>query len=95
MAGPLIDPGGSGGKISTNLTVDRQTPKTDFGDRVQNGISNAAGTVANGLSMAAPLLPGGAIISAAVSSVNTMQRPLAVQYASKGATVTRRPRAGP
>lgn len=59
-------------RISTNLTVDRQTPKTDFGDRLKAGLDNAAGAVANGAALAAPFIPGGAIVSAAVSSVTQM-----------------------
>lgn len=59
-------------RISTNLSVDRQTPKTDFGERVKVGIDNTTGTVASGAATAAPYIPGGAIVSAAVSSVNQM-----------------------
>ncbi|MBI3180733.1 MAG: hypothetical protein HYZ28_01175 [Myxococcales bacterium] len=59
-------------RISTNLTIDRQTPKTDFGDRVKAGLDTAAGAVANGAALAAPFVPGGAIVSAAVSSVTQM-----------------------
>jgi hypothetical protein len=59
-------------RISTNVTVDRQTPKTDFGDRVKYGIDTAAGAVANGAAVAASIIPGGAIVSAAVSSVNNL-----------------------
>lgn len=59
-------------RLSTNLSVPRQTPKTDFGERVKAGINQAAGAVANGAAIAAPLVPGGAIVSAAVSSVGTM-----------------------
>src|SRR5438067_2318818 len=58
-------------RISTILTVDPQTPKTDFGDRVNAGLNNAAGAVARGAAIAAPFVPGGAIVSAAVSSVST------------------------
>src|SRR5439155_26002275 len=56
-------------RISTNLSVDRQTPKTDFGDRVNAGLNTAANAVASGAAIAAPFVPGGAIVSAAVSSV--------------------------
>src|SRR4051794_2942313 len=67
-----IDPTGSPVRMSTNMSVDRQTPKTDFGDRVKAGLDTAAGAVATGAAVAAPLVPGGAILSAAVSSVTTM-----------------------
>ncbi len=69
-----IDPTSSTSPVrqSTNLTIDRQTPKTDFGDRVKFGLEAAAGAVAQGAAIAAPFVPGGAIVSAAVSSVSQM-----------------------
>lgn len=59
-------------RISTNLTIDRQTPKSDFGDRVKAGLDTGAAAVANGAAIAAPFVPGGAIVSAAVSSVSQL-----------------------
>lgn len=59
-------------RMSTNQTVARQTPKSDFGDKVQAGLNAAASAVAQGAAMAAPLLPGGHIVSAAVSSLGSM-----------------------
>jgi hypothetical protein len=69
-----IDPTSSTSPVrqSTNLTIDRQTPKTDFGDRVKFGLEAAAGAVAQGAAIAAPFVPGGAIVSAAVSSISQM-----------------------
>lgn len=59
-------------RMSTNMSVQRQTPNTDFGARVKNGLDTAASAAANGAAVAAPFVPGGAILSAAVSSVSTM-----------------------
>src|SRR5258706_7171277 len=59
-------------RISNNLTIQRQTPKTDFGDRMKAGLDTAAGVVANGASIVGGIIPGGAIVSAAVSSVGMM-----------------------
>lgn len=70
MAVNRIDP--TPVRISTNLTIDRQTPKADFGDRLKAGIDTAATAVANGAAVAAPFVPGGAIVSAAVSSVGQL-----------------------
>ncbi len=71
MSGPnRIDP--TPVRLSNTQTVDRQTPKTDFGDRVKVGLDTTAGAVAHGAQVAAPFVPGGAIVSAAVSSVSTM-----------------------
>ncbi len=35
-------------RISTNMTIERQTPKRDFGDRMKAGLETAAGALANG-----------------------------------------------
>jgi hypothetical protein len=59
-------------RLSTNLSIDRQTAKRDFGDRVKVGIDQAAGAIANGAAVVGNFLPGGAIVSAAVSSVTQM-----------------------
>lgn len=83
MSGPnRIDP--TPVRISTNVNIERQTPKTDFGDRMQAGLQQAAGVVANGAAIAAPFLPGGAIVSAAVSSVATMGQQLSAGTQSYG-----------
>jgi hypothetical protein len=70
MSANRIDP--TPVRISTNVSVSRQTPKTDFGDRVNAGLNNAAGAVGSGLSAIAPLVPGGPILSAAVSSMGNV-----------------------
>jgi len=70
MAINRIDP--TPARISTNLSVDRQTPKTDYGTRVKAGLDTAAGAVANGAAIVGSFVPGGAIVSAAVSSVTNL-----------------------
>ncbi len=37
-------------RISTNMTIERQTPKRDFGDRMKAGLESAGGMVAQGKS---------------------------------------------
>jgi hypothetical protein len=64
-----------GPRMSTNLTVDRQSAKVSFGERVQAGMNNAAGAVAGGLGTVAGMLPGAGLVSAAVSTVNTFGTP--------------------
>ena len=77
-------------RMSTNLDVVRQTPKTDFGDRIKAGLDTTAGVVANGAAVIAPFVPGGAIVSAAVSSVGTTAnarssgQAVTAQYAATG-----------
>ena len=65
-----IDP--TPARISTNLSIERQTPKRDFGDRVKVGLDQTTGAIANGASVVGGFIPGGAIVSAAVSSVSGM-----------------------
>jgi hypothetical protein len=59
-------------RISNNVTIQRQTPKTDFGDRVKAGLDTGVGVVANGAAVVGSVIPGGAIVSAAVSQVGAM-----------------------
>ncbi|SEU09422.1 hypothetical protein [Stigmatella erecta] len=66
-----IDGNMMGPRMSTNLTVNKQTPNNEFGHRVQAGLNAAAGAVSSGVGMATSMIPGGGIVSAAVSSVNT------------------------
>src|SRR4051794_30212164 len=81
-------------RISNNLTIQRQTPKTDFGDRMKAGLDTAMGVVANGAGVVGGLIPGGAIVSAAVSSVGAMTAPatpsgggaMAASYGASGVT---------
>ena len=54
-------------RLNTKVTEERQTPKTDFGSRMKDGLMATAGALASGAAVAAPLVPGGAIVSAAVS----------------------------
>jgi hypothetical protein len=77
-------------RISNNVTIARQTPKTDFGDRVKAGLDTGVGVVANGAAVVGSVIPGGAIVSAAVSSVGGMTggrtNPGGAVSASYGAT---------
>ena len=59
-----------GPRMSANLSVPRQTPDMSFGARVQAGVNNVGGAVASGVGVAAGMLPGGGIVSAAVSSMS-------------------------
>ena len=51
---------------STSTTV-RQSPRTDFGTQVRNGIAAGAGGAGAAIGVAAPFVPGAAVVSAAVS----------------------------
>jgi hypothetical protein len=59
-------------RASTGISVARQTPRQDFGDRMAAGLETAAGAVANGAAVVGGMVPGAGIISAAVSSVSNL-----------------------
>ncbi len=54
-------------RLSTVATSTRQTPRTDFGSVMKNGLIRAGNVAIQGLQQAAPYVPGGAIISAALA----------------------------
>ncbi|HCF59186.1 MAG TPA: hypothetical protein DFS52_14490 [Myxococcales bacterium] len=66
-------------QLSIGPASDRQTPQTDFGAMFARGLSGSAGVMAG---VASAMVPGGAVISAAVSETAAMGR-----SASSGAAV--------
>ena len=59
--------------LSTNLSVNRQTPDMSFGKRVQAGVQATSTVVGTGLGIAGSSFVGGpAILSAAVSSTSVL-----------------------
>jgi hypothetical protein len=59
-------------RLSTNVTVGRQSQGVNFGERVSAGLQNTGSAIASGAAMVGGALPGGSIISAAVSSVSNL-----------------------
>jgi len=59
----------NGGSIRINSApaTTRQTPRNDFGAMVGRGVANGAGAVAGAVGVAAPFIPGGAVVSSTVS----------------------------
>lgn len=57
-------------RLSTVATSTRQTPKTDFGTVMRDGLIRAGNVAVDGLRVAAPFVPGGAIVSAALAGAN-------------------------
>lgn len=57
-------------RLSTVATSTRQTPKTDFGTVMRDGLMKAGDVAMQGLQVAAPFIPGSAIVSAAVAGAN-------------------------
>lgn len=59
-------------RISTNLTVGKQTNATSFGERVNAGLQTAGNVVASGAALIGGAVPGMGIVSSAVSSLTHM-----------------------
>jgi hypothetical protein len=77
-------------RLSSHLEGSRPAPQSPFVDRVQPQPEPSSFGARSGAGVAAPLVPGGAIVSAAVSSVGTLahQGPgaaVSAQYAVTGA----------
>ena len=64
-----INPTGRSGSIqlNTNSTTTRQSTRSDFGNAVRRSLGNTANAVGGAVSTAAPMVPGGAVVSAAVN----------------------------
>src|SRR5688572_33136837 len=58
-------------RLSTVATTTRQTPKTDFGSVMRNGLIRTGDVLLQGMQVAAPFVPGGAIISAALAGATS------------------------
>ena len=54
-------------ELNTGAVSQRQSPRTDFGTQVRNGIAAGASTVGSAVGVAAPFVPGAAVVEAAVT----------------------------
>lgn len=59
-------------RISMNVTVAKQTQGATFGEKVNAGLHAAGSAIQQGASLVGGAIPGGSIVSAAVSSVSTL-----------------------
>lgn len=68
MAINVNGPGNRGSiQLDSSSSTQRTSPRTDFGTQVRNGIAAGAGTAGSALGVAAPFVPGAAVVSAAVT----------------------------
>ena len=68
MAINVTGPGSRGGiTLDQSSTTVRQSPRTDFGTQVRNGVAAGAGAACGAIGVAAPFVPGAAVVSAAVT----------------------------
>ena len=56
-------------KVRVGASVQRQTPKTDFGSVLGRGVAKATDAVLSVGQLAAPYIPGGQVVSAAISGL--------------------------
>ena len=63
----------AGIRVAIDQSRTRQTPKTDFGSVMKTGLSRTADAVANAGQLAAPYIPGGAIVSAAITGMGQLK----------------------
>jgi hypothetical protein len=68
MAINVSGPGDRGSiQLDAGSTTVRQSPRTDFGAQVRNGVAAGAGAAGGAIGVAAPFVPGAAVVSAAVT----------------------------
>ena len=69
----ISNPDNSGLRVKIDSSRNRQTPKTSFGDVLGTGLSKTADTVMGAGQMAAPYIPGGAVLSAAITGLGNLK----------------------
>lgn len=72
----------NGLRVEIDSSRGRQTPRTDFGSVMATGLSRTAGAVMDAGQLAAPFIPGGAVLSAAITGVGTLKASAAGQSAA-------------
>ena len=63
----------AGIRVAIDQSRVRQTPKTDFGNVMKTGLSRGADAVVNAGALAAPYIPGGAVVSAAITGMGQLK----------------------
>lgn len=73
-------------RTSQSTNVGRTAPDTGFGTRLKTGLDTVSGAVGSGVALAASAMPGGAVVSTAISNVsnltNAASGAVGSQYAS-------------
>lgn len=68
-----INARGLGTQLKINTQHTRQTEKTDFGSKLKEGLSKTADIALQAGNIAAPFIPGGSVVSAAISGVASLK----------------------
>lgn len=72
-------------RISQSTNVGRTAPDTSFGNRLKTGLDTVSGAVGSGVAAVAPHVPGGSIVSAAISNVSALTNNASAGHATVGA----------
>lgn len=72
----------TGIKVSIDASRVRQTPKTDFGSVMATGMERTGSAVMEAGRIAAPFIPGGAVLSGAITGVASLKASAAGQTAA-------------
>lgn len=72
----------TGIKVQIDSSRTRQTAKTDFGSVMATGLSRTGNAVMSAGQIAAPFIPGGAVLSGAISGVASLKASAAGQTSS-------------
>ncbi len=75
----------TGLRVSIDQARTRQAPRTDFGSVMSTGLSRTTDAVLNAGQLAAPFIPGGAVLSAAVTGVGSLKASAGASTAAGGA----------
>jgi hypothetical protein len=68
-----INPQNTGLRVQIDQSRTRQAARTDFGSVMSTGLSRTANAVMDAGQLAAPFIPGGAVLSAAVSGLGSLK----------------------
>ena len=63
----------AGLRVQIDSSRSRQTSRTSFGDVLSTGLSKSANTVMTAGNVAAPFIPGGAVLSAAITGLGSLK----------------------
>jgi hypothetical protein len=71
-------------RLSMTASIPRQTQGKSFGEKINDGATAVAANVAQGTALIGGSIGGSSVISAAISSVNSLSHASATQYATAG-----------
>jgi hypothetical protein len=78
----------TGLRVQIDQSRVRQTPRTDFGSVMATGVKKATNVAMSAGAIAAPFVPGGAILSAAITGVGTLKSAAGSMSAAGGSNAT-------